>query len=393
MAFSLVDRLLREAELPLTRRQFWLYATLFWALMVLVGCADTFGLALLTGRRAMFRAELLQWALTAVLWWAFTPGIFYATLRFPLPLAQGPRAWLRMLLGHLLVASAFGLLVCAVCYVAVRPVYAHETGKWINPGYILAWFLAAYPTTVVTYLLGVVGGSIARYTQQNQRLQRRALDYQLHAEQLRAQLATAQLQALQMQLNPHFLFNTHHAIVGLMLQHETDRAIDMVMGLSDLLRGVLAHQHAGFIPLREELALTRQYLDIQQVRFQDRLRIEYAVDPAAESCPVPPLLLQPLVENALTHGLAERATGGLLRIEAEAAGAGEWRLTVADNGAGRPAPGGSGLGLRNTRARLAQAYGPAARLDFVQLPGQGTTVTLALPRQPAAVPLVPATLV
>lgn len=383
MAASLVTRLLRDAELPLTRRQFWLYATLFWGLMVLINACHTFGLGWLVGRRPMFGAELLQWGLTFGLWWAFTPGIFYATLRFPLPIAQGPRAWLCTLLGHLLVASAFGLLVCAACYVVVRPLYAHETGKWINPGYIPAWFLSTYPTTALTYLLVVVSGSIARYAQQNQRLQHRAVEYQLHAEQLRAQLATAQLQALQMQLNPHFLFNTHHAIVALMMQHETDRAIDMVTGLSDLLRGVLAHQQADFIPLRDELALTRQYLAIQQVRFQDRLRIDYCIEPAAEACPVPPLLLQPLVENALVHGLAERAADGCLRITVDA-GPEAWCLRIEDNGSGRPARGGSGLGLRNTRARLAHAYGPAARLDFAQQPGQGTTVTLLLPRAAGA---------
>ncbi|WP_400190515.1 sensor histidine kinase [Hymenobacter sp. B81] len=383
MADSLVNRLLRDAELPLTRRQFWLYATLFWGLMVLISGSNPFGLTLLTGRRPMFAAELLQWWLTFVLWWAFTPGIFYATLRFPLPLAQGPRAWLRTLLGHLLVASAFGLLVCAVCFVVVRPLYAHETGKWIGPGYIVAWFLSSYSTTALTYLLVVVGGSIARSAQQNQRLQRRAAEYELHSEQLRTQLATARLQALQMQLNPHFLFNTHHTIVALMMQHETDRAIDMVTGLSDLLRGVLAHQQAEFIPLGEELALTRQYLAIQQVRFQDRLRIEYCVEPAAEACPVPPLLLQPLVENALTHGLAERAAGGCLRIAVAAAGPGAWTVVVEDNGPGKPVRGGSGLGLRNTRARLTHAYGAAAWLELAQQPGWGTTVTLTLPRQPA----------
>jgi sensor histidine kinase YesM len=383
MALSFTGRLLQQADIPLTKRQFWRYASGFYGLMLLINCCDMYGVALLTpGRPLPGYTEVLYWLLTYLLWWAFTPLILAAAVRFPLPRISQPRAWAMFLGGHLLVASALRLVVCGLCYVVGRPLYAHETGHWLGPEYLLQAFLSTYTITIVTYLLLVVAGSLAIGMHRYQRLQHQAHAAELRTAQLTSQLTTARLQSLQMQLNPHFLCNTHHAIVGLMMQHDTDKAIDMVLGLSDLLRGVLAHQHSPLIALREELALTRQYLDIQQVRFQDRLQIEYAVDPAVESCPVPPLLLQPLVENALTHGLAGRAAAGLLRITA-APLPGGWQLVIFDNGRGRSAPGGTGLGLRNARARLAQAYGPAAHFDFAQQPGHGTTVTLRFPDAPA----------
>ena len=286
----------------------------------------------------------------------------------------------RTVLIHVLVASAFGLLVAVVSYALARPIHALETGRWMPPATMLIWFFYGYSLSVITYLLVVLGYSILTYTYQNQRLREENHAYELNNEQLKSQLTNAQLQSLKMQLNPHFLFNTHHAIVSLMLQNDNRNAIDMVTALSDLLRGVLARQDANFLPLHDELSLTRQYLAIQQIRFQDRLRIEYDIDPATETCPVPQLILQPLVENAVTHGISGLTSGALIRIATQHR-PGLLAISVYDNGNGKRSggAGGTGLGLSNTRSRLEQAYGDRARLTFAQPPGGGTTVTLVFP--------------
>lgn len=330
----------------------------------------------------MYVAESVQWLITYLMWLGFSPLIIYVVQRFYIPITDRNASWGKIILVHILVASAFGLLVSTLSYMVANPVYAYETGKWIQPIKILVWFLTAYSLTVITYLLVVFAYCVFINAYQYQAAKQQSLAYELNNEQLKAQLANAQLQSLKMQLNPHFLFNTHHAIVSLMLQNDTRKAIDMLTALSDLLRGVLAKQNANFLKLHEELTLTRQYLAIQQIRFQDRLCIDYDVDPTTEHCPVPQLLLQPLVENAITHGVADLTSGALIRISTRKQPSG-LQITVYDNGVGQRSKrsNGTGLGLSNTRSRLYQAYGDDAHLRFEQSPGGGTTVTLTFPCQ------------
>ena len=273
-------------------------------------------------------------------------------------------------------------MVTSISYVLVRPLHAYETGQWLHQKIILVWFFYNYSINIVTYLLVIVGYSIIVNGRQYSALQAQNHAYELKNEQLKTNLADARLQSLKMQINPHFLFNTHHAIVSLMLENDTRKAIDMVTALSDLLRGVLAHQDENFLALHDELSLTRQYLAIQQIRFQDRLSIEYDIDPSTEYDIVPQLLLQPLVENAITHGVAGLAGKALVRITIRRLDD-KLQIVVYDNGLGsrsaHASRKGSGLGLCNARNRLYQAYGEAARLDFEQPPGDGTYVTITFP--------------
>lgn len=303
-----INNLLQQVNLPITSRQFWRYAGIFWATLAIISYVQNTLVWVVNGKPKMYLSESLQWLITYLMWFGFTPLILYAAQRFPIRLTGGAGSWGRAIGIHVLVASGFSLLVALVMYGLVRPFYVYEIGRGIGPINILYWFFCSYSISAITYLLVVVGHSIINYTHQYQALKEQNLTYELNNEQLKTQLASAQLQALKMQLNPHFLFNTHHAIVSLMLQNDTRKAIDMVTTLSDLLRGVLAHQDSNFLTLREELSLTQQYLAIQQIRFQDRLRIEYDIDPATEHCPVPQLLLQPLVENAITHGTSGMTT-------------------------------------------------------------------------------------
>ena len=379
---NFIQRLLRRADLPVTPREFWRYALLFWGVLAVISYVQYTLVWLLSSAPTMYFSESAQWLINYLMWLGLTPLILYAAQRFPIRLITTQCRWPRTIFMHVLIATALGFLVATVSYLLVRPLHAFETGQWFGQKTILVWFFYNYSVNIITYLLVIVGYSIIVSGRQYSALQEQNHAYELKNEQLKTNLADARLQSLKMQLNPHFLFNTHHAIVSLMLENDTRKAIDMVTALSDLLRGVLARQDDNFLTLRDELNLTRQYLAIQQIRFQDRLRIEYDIDPATESCPVPQLLLQPLVENAVTHGVTGMAGDALVRISTRQQGE-ELRIDVYDNGPGcrqtNKSRKGTGLGLANTRTRLQQAYGAAAHLKFEQLPGSGTFVTIIIP--------------
>jgi sensor histidine kinase YesM len=224
---------------------------------------------------------------------------------------------------------------------------------------------------------------------------RQYLDRELRAAQLEGQLATAQVAALRMQLNPHFLFNTLHAISSLM-DDDVRRARRMLVDLSDLLRLSLDSVGQHEVPLEQELTFLDRYLQIERVRFGDRLTVEIDVDENALDAFVPNLILQPLVENALKHAVAPFAGPGHIAIRARRDGA-TVRLSVEDDGPGLPTPFASGdgappgspagsptktrggLGLRNTRERLERLYGDNHHLTLRSRAGQGLTILLILP--------------
>ena len=213
-------------------------------------------------------------------------------------------------------------------------------------------------------LLLAVGGAIATYaTQWQERLATMYHRESRDREQLEVQLAQAQVQSLKLQLHPHFLFNALNTITALIGQ-DPGAAERMVSGLSDLLRLSLRHASEQEVPLERELEILQHYLEIQQIRFADRLTVRYDIDDAARQAMVPNLLLQPLVENAIRHGIAPRAAPGTILVSARVAGD-MVRLTVEDDGVGPgPSSGGEGIGLRNTRARLERLYGIRHRLEL-----------------------------
>jgi LytS/YehU family sensor histidine kinase len=189
---------------------------------------------------------------------------------------------------------------------------------------------------------------------------------------LEAQLSQAQLQALKMQLHPHFLFNTLNAIAGLVRTDKSTEAVNMLSGLSDLLRRRLDQEDRQEVTLREELDFVELYLDIQQVRFSDRLKVEMVIDPETAEAPVPNLILQPLVENAILHGVSHNIGPTSLVIAADHVGE-SLRLRVFNSG--RPISGDgqqkrkSGIGLSNTRTRLQQLYGNAQNFELRNVDG------------------------
>ena len=208
----------------------------------------------------------------------------------------------------------------------------------------------------------------------------RLRERETHTARLEAQLADARLSALRMQLNPHFLFNTLHAVSAL-VERDPSGVRTMIARLSALLRRVLEGGNRHEVPLREELAFLRDYLDVQRVRFQGRLDVEEHIGDDTLDALVPNLVLQPLVENAVQHGVSRLEEGtGRIVVEARREG-GDLILSVRDNGPG-PAPaasGASGVGLANTRQRLDALYGDAASFRLAAGAGGGGEARVALP--------------
>lgn len=207
---------------------------------------------------------------------------------------------------------------------------------------------------------------------------------QLRAESalLQARLAEAQLAVLRTQLNPHFLFNTLHAISSL-VERDPRGVRRMIARLSELLRHTLEQTSEQEISLDRELELLRRYLDIMEVRFQGRLDVTTDIDDDVRNTLVPNLMLQPLVENALKHGVNAIEGPGRIEISAKRSGD-DVVLRVRDNGPGPATPSGDGLGLRNTTARLTQLYGERQRFSLRAAPGGGTVAEVVLPYRAAS---------
>ena len=233
----------------------------------------------------------------------------------------------------------------------------------VLPAHLLAW----------TALVGVVGAIEWR---------RRAQQAALERERLRAQVAEQRLIALTGQLQPHFLFNTLQGISTL-IHRDGNAADDMLAKLSDLLRELLRHRESALVPLGDEVRYARTYLEIAALRFADRLTFAIDVPAELEMAAVPLFILQPLVENALAHGIGGRVQGGCVTIAARRRGE-RILLEVADDGAGLggPGPRREGLGLGNTRERLRAGFGVDQRLTIENRAGGGTVVVIDVPFRP-----------
>jgi len=357
-----------------------------------------------------------QIRLMAGLWLAWTiAGLFYITQDSVPRLYRGQTvAWKYVFVGWMA-----GMYVCA----ALTPAVLWFGNRWpverrvMNAGFhlclsvvfsilatvievpvllLLGVFPAATPPPVITgiriFLSFGIQGGVLRYwavialqavyrSQKNAKIrERETFDLRVQASELAKQLATAQLSALKMQLQPHFLFNTLGAIIVFIQQQKTAQAEAMVARLGDLLRLTLEDVEAQEVPLWRELEFLRLYLSIEQVRFEDRLRVHIASAPALSETLVPHMVLQPIVENAVRHGLGQSEEAVTIEVGATSTN-GSLALVVSDDGPGlvSPKPDHSGIGLTNTRARLTRLYGDSARLDVEQAAGRGVRVRITLP--------------
>jgi len=298
--------------------------------------------------RMPWRDVFLDSARHFVWWLVLTPLIVWLARRFPL--APG-RLW-RSAIAHLVAGVVVALLVALLRMVSSNSWGLHSSAPLLqvatqNLRYWVPQALAIY-WLVIAML--VAGDSYRRY-----------VDTERRAAELDAQLAASELAVLRMQLQPHFLFNTLHAISTLVDWRPAD-ARRMITLLSQLLRETLDFDGRRLISLEEELEWTERYLEIERIRFEDRLTIDMRVDPETFDARVPPFILQPLVENAMKHGVATTTSPVTVTIEARRLD-GQLRLSVADDGGGsqQPAAGG-GIGLENTRRRLETLYGGDQRL-------------------------------
>ena len=245
--------------------------------------------------------------------------------------------------------------------------------------------LATYFTMVMVQYWSVVGIYYAFvYNKRYREKERTAAELAVKASRLEASLSRANLEALRMQLNPHFLFNTLNTVSVLALKGEKHRVARMVSRLSDLLRLSLENDRQT-LSLREELEFLERYLEIEQVRFKDRLTVSIDVDPAAYEAEVPSLMLQPIVENAVKYGFSPTIGPGEISIECRVR-SGNVEIFVSDTGPGFPdnkVQSGTGVGLSNTRARLEQLYGGRYLLELVNRPQGGAQVRLRFPYTPA----------
>ncbi|HJR52848.1 MAG TPA: histidine kinase [Gemmatimonadota bacterium] len=274
---------------------------------------------------------------------------------------------------HVPASIAFALTKITICW------WLGFVLPWLQPVGFLSLLLGEIHLDIAIYwiLLGLVQWRESRRRLRDR--EREAARFALQASELETRLARAQLDSLKMQLQPHFLFNTLHSVSALI--HEDDEAADlMIARLSDFLRLVIEHAGAQEVALVQELEFLNRYLEIQQVRFQDRLRVSFDVDPEVLDAMVPNLVLQPLVENAIRHAVEPRAAGG--RVEVSATRNGDTLcLTVRDDGPGLRAGAWTvpGVGISNTRARLEQLYGDRQALEIANHAEGGALVTVRFP--------------
>ena len=296
---------------------------------------------------ASFSYVMLMNQIYWMTWAALTPAIFRFADRYPL----SSHTWKRRIPGHVLAGSAFVFVHATLVGTGrswLQSAYGMDTYWW---DWVKQQFLRTFDWEL-TYYAAAVGVRHALVYYQAAR------DREVEAAQLETRLVEAQLQALQRQLQPHFLFNTLHAISAL-VRRNPDAAEEMIERLGDLLRLTLNKVGAQEVTLCEELDYLDVYLAIEKIHFGNRLVVTCTIDPAARDALVPFLILQPLVENAIKHGIGPRLAPGRVAIDASVAGS-RLKLRVADSGVGIPA--GSlhrlthGVGLSNTRARLQHLY-------------------------------------
>jgi hypothetical protein len=330
------------------------------------------GLQVFFGRRiAKLPAELWEAAVFgSAIWlgWAVAaPAIFGLGRRFDF--SPGRRA--SSALVHLLVATLFNGIIGLGVLLVSAALWPTSPPLVLQPSMLREVILGTRLGTSVLIYVAILG--LAR----SMRLLAELREREVQAVRLEAQATRARLETLAARLQPHFLFNTLHA-VGALVDEDPVRARAMLAALGDLLRDVLREADTAEIPLREELRLLQRFLDIEQIRFADRLSVERDIAPETLDVPVPRFVLQPLVENAIRHGLSRRSAFGRLRISAARAD-GRLRLVVWNDGAPLPPEVREGFGLGATRERLTTRFGSAASFQLGPAPEGGVEAVIELP--------------
>jgi signal transduction histidine kinase len=356
--------------------------TLAWAFVGTVSFGRHYLAATPGARQAALLPAYTEW-LTCYLPWGFLSlAVFAAERRFPLRRSEWPR--------HLLVLAALGLPTAYAACVLTDALGGLVAWTWDRPASAahVGWRVSL-PDLVghgLLYASAVAGSSLLRVLGAARESERRAARLLLEKAQLETSLREAELEALRMRLQPHFLFNSLQNI-SVLVKHDPETGSRMLTRLGDLLRAALGRDGEAETTLATEVALTRAYLAVEEMRFGDRLSSRVEIAPGTEQALVPTFLLQPLVENALRHGLGEVRRDGVLVVRSAAA-EGRLLLSVSDNGAGvrGPVPEHTfGIGLGATRDRLRRMYPHGHALEIRGRPEGGTEVRLTLPLRYGAI--------
>ena len=338
-----------------------------WTLLGLFFASETFFAFVLDGQPISWRQALLYELPGWYIWALFAPAIVWLANRVRFERQR----WLFATLFHATASALFSILQLVLETAATRalqpsnpnhPPFAEslqfvlETGSYFN--------LLAYWGVLSAHF------GLSYY--------RRSQERDLRSLQLEARLAQARLQVLEMELQPHFLFNTLNTVSAL-VHKDADTAERMIARLGDLLRLTLDHSAQQEVTLEQEVELLSRYVEIEQTRFRDRLKVSVAIEPGTLSARVPRLLLQPIVENAIRHGVSRRANAGNIDIEAKRV-ANDLQVRIRDDGPGlRDRPMKPGIGLANTRERLEQLYQSRQKLLLQDRPDGGLVVTVSIP--------------
>lgn len=339
-----------------------------WTAIAILFALQWYSFELLQGHTVRM-LESLRWSMEQwYAWLILSPPVLWLAVKHPID----PRRPLRSFALHL-AASLVGAFL-AVCLQAIMAHFFEPVTRAIQ--FYIMFFLSKHAAIDIGayWTITALAQTVHFYRESSNR--------QLRETQLERQLAQAQLQVLQMQLRPHFLFNTLHAI-GTLIREDSDAAEQMLLDLSSLLRIFLEQNSSQQISLRRELVLVDHYLNIQRVRFRDRLTIRSRIAPDTTNCSVPALILQPIVENAIVHGVAKNPGGDVIEIRS-------WREqtglsieisnsnSILPDGVG-PDGAGWGIGLSNTEQRLIQTYNGSATLSIEAQSPQGVVCRIGLP--------------
>jgi two-component system, LytTR family, sensor kinase len=345
-----------------------------WLMLSLISASQRYADSIQTSSPVSFLVFLL-WSLVIWSYWALAVPLIFR-LGKSIPFSQGMLSFAT--LTHFALAVLLGLL--HIASVALLGTFFGQ-GRTGAPITLIGEFGRGVRVFLYLELIlywAILGAGIARDSYYKYR------EREMRSKELEAQLGLARLEALRMQVQPHFLFNALNTVAMLIRNGESSQAVEMVAGLGDLLRSSLNDSSEQEVPLAAELSFVRRYLAIEEFRFPDRLRVEVDVPEELLTVEVPNLIFQPLVENAIRHGIAKSSSSGLVRIIARRQN-GWLELSVEDDGPGLPVgwqpEDCRGIGLRNVRSRMEQLYGNRHELVIQNVEPKGAVARLRIPLQ------------
>jgi two-component system, LytTR family, sensor kinase len=317
---------------------------LFWSLIAIINYFQDV-LLLYEEKKDNIWSFAAIFSLGWLIWAALTPLIVRLAIQFPMTW----KGMYKSFLIHFGLCTSFVAIHNLLEFLSIEFMIGTVFPQHANDVYLPGHLASSIHSEYIIYFL-IVGGT------QRFKLYGAFQKNKEETYHLKEQLSAAQLMTLRMQLHPHFLFNTHHTISALILKNENDRAIQMLTRLSDLLRKSLEKTKSDFIPLQQELEMVLLYMEIQKVRFQERLKFILDVDPATNSVLVPSFFLQPLIENAVIHGIEPLAREGEIKLVINKTSENRLFISLEDNGVGMNDSKSDGIGLSNTKSRLSQLY-------------------------------------